>query len=83
MLKFFYDAYFDPNGGDAVNANKTALEESLKKRLVEEQERNCTSTSNKRSLEQSNKKKQKVRTVAPVDPKLAEIQTAMWGLVAV
>lgn len=81
MIKFFYGAYFDKNGGGVVEANRAALLEALKKLLEDEKEnlkRKNPSGSND-NQEESGKKKKKARIQDSVDPKLAEIQNLIWS----
>ncbi len=82
MIKFFYEAYFDKNGGEVVEANRTALLVALKALLEEEKEerkrKNQSSNEDGSSKEESGKKK-KIRVEDSVDPRLAEIHNLMWN----
>ncbi len=79
MLKFFYDAYFDKNGGEVVEANKEALLKALKELLQQEKNKRAIGgSSNTDNQEDSGRKKKKARILDSADPKLAEIHNLMW-----
>lgn len=88
MTKFFYDAYFDPAATEVVKKNQSALETALKDLLKAEQQRIKDDKEAKKKKnkhvgsdedEEESGKKKKARTIAPVDSRLAQIQTVKWN----
>ncbi len=87
MMKFFYDAYFDPEAPEVVKKNQSALEKALNQLLQDEQERIKKQKDEKKKNkhvgtgdeENEDQTKKKARTVAPVDSRLAQIQTVKWA----